>query len=435
MRFKDYIAVPKPNLYQSLHTTIVGENGKIFEIQIRTYDMDETAELGVAAHWAYKENVGYSPEKEQLEITNKLKWYKNLSTYVDVSSDVDPLNNIIEDIFSANVYIFTPNGDVIDLPSGSMPLDFAYRIHTHIGNTTVGAIVNGKIVPLSYKLKTGDVVAIKTNKNTTPSKEWLKNAKTSHARQKIKSYINKLQRDELITTGKEEFERVSKVLGYNPNNLDDKVVEEFFSKNNIHTVDDLLYDVGRGEFTAQTAINRIMGITDVKLNDEIALKQYSEENLKNQRRPQTNAYGIIVEGLDKAQLRLGNCCQPIYGDKIFGYITKGNGIVVHREGCPNINKSEQDRFIQISWDPNFNGRVFDTTLKVSALDKRNIVAEFINSVNSTKVTIMSVTSGKTKTGECITKFKLQVANLEDLNHVIVSIGKISEVYDIERVFK
>ena len=316
-----------------------------------------------------------------------------------------------------------------------MPLDFAYRIHTHIGNTTVGAIVNGKIVPLSYKLKTGDVVAIKTNKNTTPSKEWLKNAKTSHARQKIKSYINKLQRDELITAGKEEFERVSKVLGYNSNNLDDKVVEEFFSKNNIHTVDDLLYDVGRGEFTAQTAINRIMGITDVKLNDEIALKQYSEENLKNQRRPQTNAYGIIVEGLDKAQLRLGNCCQPIYGDKIFGYITKGNGIVVHREGCPNINKSEQDRFIQISWDPNFNGRVFDTTLKVSALDKRNIVAEFINSVNSTKVTIMSVTSGKTKTGECITKFKLQVANLEDLNHVIVSIGKISEVYDIERVFK
>lgn len=435
MRFKDYIAVPKPNLYQSLHTTIVGENGKIFEIQIRTYDMDETAELGVAAHWAYKENVGYSPEKEQLEITNKLKWYKNLSTYVDVSSDVDPLNNIIEDIFSANVYIFTPNGDVIDLPSGSMPLDFAYRIHTHIGNTTVGAIVNGKIVPLSYKLKTGDVVAIKTNKNTTPSKEWLKNAKTSHARQKIKSYINKLQRDELIIAGKEEFERVSKVLGYNSNNLDDKVVEEFFSKNNIHTVDDLLYDVGRGEFTAQTAINRIMGITDVKLNDEIALKQYSEENLKNQRRPQTNAYGIIVEGLDKAQLRLGNCCQPIYGDKIFGYITKGNGIVVHREGCPNINKSEQDRFIQISWDPNFNGRVFDTTLKVSALDKRNIVAEFINSVNSTKVTIMSVTSGKTKTGECITKFKLQVANLEDLNHVIVSIGKISEVYDIERVFK
>jgi GTP pyrophosphokinase len=178
-----------------------------------------------------------------------------------------------------------------------------------------------------------------------------------------------------------------------------------------------------------------MGITDVKLNDEIALKQYSEENLKNQRRPQTNAYGIIVEGLDKAQLRLRNCCQPIYGDNIYGYITKGNGIVVHREGCPNITKAEDERYIKISWDPNFSGRVFDTTLKISAMDKRNLVAEFINAINSTRVSIVSVTSSKNKTGECITKFRLQVSNLDDLNHVILSIGKISEVYNIERVYK
>lgn len=435
MRFKDYIAVPKTNLYQSLHTTIVGENGKIFEIQIRTYDMDKTAEIGVAAHWAYKENAGYSPEKEQLEITNKLKWYKNLSTYVDVSSDIDPLDNIIEDIFSANVYIFTPNGDVIDLPSGSMPLDFAYRIHTHIGNTTVGAIVNGKIVPLSYKLKTGDVVAIKTNKNVTPTKEWLKHAKTSGARQKINSFINKQKRDELIALGSSEFEKYAKTTPYNPNQLDDETVKKHFGKNNINTVEDLMYDIGRGFLTPQTICNRLLGITDVKLTDELALKQYGENNQKSQIRKVTNAYGIIVEGLDKAQLRLGNCCQPIYGDNVYGYITKGNGIVVHREGCPNISKSEEERYIKISWDPEFQGRVFDATLKISAIDKKNILADFVNSVNSTKANIVSVSSSKNKSGECITKFKLQVANLDDLNHVILSIGKISEVYNIERVFK
>lgn len=435
MRFKDYIAVPKTNLYQSLHTTIVGENGKIFEIQIRTYDMDRTAEIGVAAHWAYKENAGYSPEKEQLEITNKLKWYKNLSTYVDVSGDIDPLDNIIEDIFSANVYIFTPNGDVIDLPSGSMPLDFAYRIHTHIGNTTVGAIVNGKIVPLSYKLKTGDVVAIKTNKNASPTKEWLKHAKTSGARQKINSFINKQKRDELISLGTEEFEKYAKTTTYNYNQLDDEVVKKHFGKNNINTVEDLMYDIGRGYLTPQTILNRLLGITDVKLTDELALKQYGEENQKYQKHKPTNAYGIIVEGLDKAQLRLGNCCQPVYGDDIYGYITKGSGIVVHREGCPNITKSEDERYIKISWDPNFQGRVFDTTLKIMAMDKKNILADFINSINSTKANIITVSSTKNKTGECVTKFKLQVANLDDLNHVILSIGKISEVYDIERVFK
>ncbi|MBQ8292843.1 MAG: bifunctional (p)ppGpp synthetase/guanosine-3',5'-bis(diphosphate) 3'-pyrophosphohydrolase [Bacilli bacterium] len=435
MRFKDYIAVPKTNLYQSLHTTIVGENGKIFEIQIRTYDMDRTAEIGVAAHWAYKENAGYSPEKEQLEITNKLKWYKNLSTYVDVSGDIDPLDNIIEDIFSANVYIFTPNGDVIDLPSGSMPLDFAYRIHTHIGNTTVGAIVNGKIVPLSYKLKTGDVVAIKTNKNVTPTKEWLKHAKTSGARQKINSFINKQKRDELITQGSAEFEKYAKTTTYNPNQLDDEAVKKHFGKNNINTVEDLMYDIGRGYLTPQTILNRLLGITDVKLTDELALKQYGEDNQKVKKRKTTNAYGIIVEGLEKAQLRLGNCCQPVYGDNIYGYITKGSGIVVHREGCPNITKSEDERYIKINWDPEFQGRVFDTTLKISAIDKKNILADFVNSINSTKATIVSVSSTKNKSGECVTKFKLQVANLDDLNHVILSIGKISEVYGIERVYK
>ena len=436
MRFKDYIAVPKPNLYQSLHTTVVGNHGKIFEIQIRTYEMDTVAELGIAAHWAYKENSTITPEKEQLEITNKLKWYKDLTTYVENKETEDPLDSIIEDIFSANVYVFTPNGDVMDFPAGSMPLDFAYRIHSGIGNKTVGAIVNGKIVPLSYKLKTGDVVEIKTNKSCPgPTSAWLKNVKTSHARQKIKAFINKKQRDDLINRGMDEFERATKSNGYNVNDLDDKVVANFFGSRNCKTVEDLYWEIGKGVISSLGAINRLLGLTDVKLDEAMLMEQYSENSSITRTRKANNGYGIVVEGLEKPQLKLGNCCQPVYGDQIYGYISKGNGIIVHRHGCPNIVKSEKERFIDIFWDPEFKGRIFDTTLRISSIDKRNGVADMINALNSCNITIASVTSTKTRTGECITKFKLQVAQIEDLHNAIINLNKISEIYNIERVFK
>lgn len=436
MRFKDYIAVPKPNMYQSLHTTVVGRGGKIYEIQIRTYEMDSIAELGVAAHWAYKENAGYSPEKEQLEITNKLKWYKDLATYVENSDREDPLDSIIEDIFSANVYVFTPKGDVYDFPAGAMPLDFAYRIHSDIGNKTVGAIINGKIVPLSYKLKTGDVVEIKTSKACAgPTNSWIKLAKTSHARTKIKGFINKKQRDEFVTRGMEDFANVAKGLGYNPANLDEKVLNEFFSKYNFKTVDDLYWFIGKNEISALAALNRILGLSDVKLDDESALKQYSENSSVQRKHIITNGYGIVVEGLDRAKIKLGNCCQPIYGDDISGYISKGNGIIVHRLSCPNVDKNSSERFINVYWAKDFKGKVFDTTLKVSSFDRKNLLADMINILNSCSVTIASVSSTKNKNGECICKFKLQVASLSDLNNTILNLNKMSEIFEIERVCK
>lgn len=436
MRFKDYIAVPKPNMYQSLHTTVVGPAGKIYEIQIRTYEMDQIAEFGVAAHWAYKENVEYSHEKEQLEIVNKLKWYKDLTTYVENSATEDPLDSIIEDIFSANVYIFTPKGDVYDFPAGSMPLDFAYRIHSDIGNKTVGAIVNGKIVPLSYKLKTGDVVEIKTNKACTgPTSEWLKLAKTSHAKTKIKAFINKKQRDAFVAKGLEELTVIGKNYNYAPTTLDDKQVMDLFGKNGIRTVEDLYWTIGKGEISALAAINRILGLTDVKLDDEFALKQYSEDSSKNRKRVATNGFGIIVEGLERAKLHLGNCCQPVYGDEISGYISKGNGTIIHRVTCPNVEKASPERFINVYWDKDFSGRIFDTTLKIIALDRRNLVADMINILNGCNVTIASVTSTKNRTGDCMAKFKLQVSGLNDLNNAILNLKKIPEIYQIERVNK
>lgn len=436
MRFKDYIAVPKPNMYQSLHTTVVGRAGKIYEIQIRTYEMDQVAEIGIAAHWAYKENAGYSPEKEQLEITNKLKWYKDLTTYVENSDHEDPLDSIIEDIFSANVYVFTPKGDVYDFPAGAMPLDFAYRIHSDIGNKTVGAIVNGKIVPLSYKLKTGDVVEIKTSNTCTgPTTAWIKLAKTSHARTKIKGFINKKQRDEIVARGSEEFNMIAKSVGYNPANLDEKTITAYFSKYSFKTPEDLLWCIGKGEISALAAMNRILGLTDIKLDTESALKQYSESTSETRKQVAHNGYGIIVEGLDRAKIKLGNCCQPVYGDDIVGYISKGSGIIVHRLNCPNIDKNSSERFINIYWDKESHGKVFDTTLKVSAFDRNNLLADIINILNSCNVTIASVSLNKNKTGECIVKLKLQVASLSDLNNTILNLNKMSEIYDIERVFK
>ena len=436
MRFKDYIAVPKPNLYQSLHTTVVGVAGKIFEIQIRTYEMDNVAELGIAAHWAYKENAGYSPEKEQLEITNKLKWYRDLSTYVEESESEDPLDNIIEDIFSANVYVFTPKGDVIDLPSGATPLDFAFKIHSNIGLKTVGAIVNGKIVPLSYKLKTGDVVSIKTNNACPgPTSAWLKNVKTSHARTKIKAFLNKQKREEYIARGLEELELTAKQMNYNLSELTDKLASELFPNRGIHNLEDLYREIGKGNISAQAVINKILGITDTKLSDEIALQQYSEETSTTRIKRVSNGYGIIVEGLDKAQIKLGNCCQPVLGDDVVGFISRGKGIIVHRKECPNVNTSEDERLIKLSWNMNFKGRVFDTTLKIHSMNRKNGVADMINILNSSSVTIASVSSSTNKTGECITKFKLQVSNVNDLNMAILALQKLSDIYLIERVFK
>lgn len=435
-RFKDYIATPKPNLYQSLHTTVVGLNGKIYEIQIRTYEMDEIAELGIAAHWAYKEeNKGYSPEKEQLEVATKLRWYKELLSYAELGEleDNDPLQNIKEDIFSANVYVFTPKGDVMDFPNGSTPLDFAYRIHTEVGNRTVGAIVNNRIVPLTYKLKTGDVVEIKTSKNFNgPNEAWLKIVKTSHAKHKIIAILNRQKRDQLIVKGKDDFSMAVK----NENasiKLTDKMVSEMFSKYGINNLDDFFYEIGKNNLSARGAVNRLIG--NNVLDEESLMKLYNENDKKPVKHKTINEYGIIIDGLDKARIHLANCCHPMMGDTIVGYVSKGSGIVVHRMECHNTKHSEEERYIEVMWDNEFNARGYETLLNVISYDRRNIVAEIINTLNSTSATISSISSGRNKTGDLLTKLKLVVKNTDVLNNVIANLSKISDIYDIDRVMK
>ncbi|HNZ50847.1 MAG TPA: bifunctional (p)ppGpp synthetase/guanosine-3',5'-bis(diphosphate) 3'-pyrophosphohydrolase, partial [Bacilli bacterium] len=436
-RFKDYIATPKPNLYQSLHSTVVGLNGKIYEIQIRTYEMDEIAEFGIAAHWVYKENKVYSPQEQQLEIAAKLRWYKELLTYAEIgeSEDSDPLETIREDIFSANVYVFTPKGDVLDFPTGATPLDFAYRIHTEVGNHTTGAIVNGKIVPLTYKLKTGDVVEIKTSKSFVgPNEAWLKIVKTSHAKHKITSVLNRLKRDALVSSGKEEFERILKQENIPQLKLDDKLVNAHFGKYGVNNLEDFYFEIGKNAISAKGAANRLAGRME-KLDEEALIKQYSDEEKKKKTRHPANDLGIYVEGLSKTQIKLANCCHPIFGDDIVGYVSKGYGIVVHRLECHNTRHSDEQRFIEVFWDPDFTRKSYETSITILSFDRRNIVAEMINALNSVAVTIKHISSGKNKDGDLLTKVRLDVPNLSTLKTAIANIKKISDVHSIERVIK
>ena len=435
MRFKDYIATPKPNLYQSLHTTVVGLNGKIYEIQIRTYDMDAIAEIGIAAHWAYKEdNAQYSPEREQQELAEKLKWYKDMLTYVESAEEEgkDPLDDLKEDIFAANVYIFTPNGDVIDLPNGATPLDFAYRIHTEVGNHTVGALVNGKIVPLTYRLKTGDVVEIKTSKSFNgPTEQWIKIVKTTHARHKITAILNKRKRDSLILKGQTEFEAALRSENIDTK-LTEKMVTDNFSKYNVNSLEDFYYEIGKGYLSIKGAINKLFGTQEA--DEEMLLKHYNED--KPVQKVKKSSTGVIVSGLDKAQIKLANCCHPIKGDDIIGYVSKGSGIVVHRYECPNIKTIEEQRIIDVFWDDEPLANItYESILSILSFDRKNIVVDIINTINSNSISIHSISSCKNKQGEILTKVKIVVKDLETLERAIANLEKNSDIYNIDRVMR
>ena len=435
LRFKDYIATPKPNLYQSLHTTVVGLNGKIFEIQIRTYDMDAIAEMGIAAHWAYKEdNTSYTPEKEQAELASKFKWYKDMITYIENAEEdgKDPIENLKEDIFSANVYIFTPKGDVIDLPNGGTPLDFAYRVHTEVGNHTVGAIVNGKIVPLTYRLKTGDVVEIKTSKNFNgPTEQWIKIVKTSHAKHKIISILNKRKRDSLVLKGQTDFENALKTENLE-GKITEKLVVDTFSKYNVNNLEDFYYELGKGTLSVKGAAHKLFGIAES--DEEMLIKQYSEEK-RVEPRHYKNSCGVVVAGLDKAQIKLANCCHPIKGDDIVGYVSKGSGIIVHRLECPNVKSIDTDRLLDVFWDTSGDSINYETQLSILSFDRKSIVVDIINTINSNSMSIKAISSSKTKDGDILTKVKVVTPSLEALQKTIANIEKLNDVYSVERIMK
>ncbi len=427
-RFKDYIAVPKPNMYQSLHTTVISNDGLIFEVQIRTEEMDRVAELGIAAHWAYKENVEYSKEKEQFEIASKLKWYRELLEYSEEDKSTkakDFVETIKEDILTANVYVYTPTGEVIALPKGATPLDFAYKIHTNIGNKTVGALVNQKIVPLDYELQNGDIISIKTSKNSFgPSENWLKIAKTSHAKHKIKGFLNKQNRDVLVANGKasleEEF-RINK-LSFD---VDDAFVEAQFSKNNMHSLEDLYYEIGKGNFSVKTVTNRL---SDKNAHEESLAKQME----RSKRILTTNSEtGVVVEGLSNPQLKLGSCCNPIPGDPIMGYVTKGYGIVIHHKNCKNAISFARERLIHLNWATNPN-RKYPVCIKITATSNPNLLVEIMNVVSANGLSILAINANNNQNLQTVVKLKVLTNGLNDLEKMIVNMKKIKYIDHIER---
>lgn len=430
-RFKDYIAVPKPNMYQSLHTTVIGVDGKTFEIQIRTEQMDRIAEYGIAAHWAYKENVEYSHEREQYEIAQKLKWYADLLKFSEEQeNDKNPeefVNSVKSDLLDANVYVYTPNGEVMDLPKGSTPIDFAYKIHTNIGDKMIGASVNNKIVPLTYQLKTGDIVSVRTNKNSFgPSEDWLKIAKSNHAIHKIRNFLNKQNRDLYVSTGKtavnQELQQAKLI-----NTIDDDWCVDNFGKNNVKNEEDLYYEVGKGNISAKTILARF------KPEQDTAQEQLKKQLERSNRILTTNSEtGVVVNGLSNPQLKLGNCCNPIPGDEIVGFITKGKGIVVHHKECKNLANFNTKRIIPLEWATNIERR-YPLAIKIVGMESNSITAQIINTVNSHNISILSI-NAKTnpKSLEAIVKLTILVKNTAELESLIVALKKISNIHNIER---
>jgi GTP pyrophosphokinase len=433
-RFKDYIAVPKPNMYQSLHTTVLSEDGTLFEVQIRTQEMDQVAEFGVAAHWAYKENKTYSKEREQFEIAQKLKWYGELMKMTEDSDETEGtaeefVGTVKGDILDANVYVFTPKGEVIELPKGATPIDFAYRIHTDIGNKMVGANVNNRIVTLDYELNTGDIVSVKTNKSSYgPSEDWLKIAKSSHAKHKIKSFLNKQNRDNLIQLGKEQLDRemtAQKVDG----TIDDHFAKKHFEKNMVTDLEGLYLEIGKGIISPKTVVAKLLG---KEIDKEVLLQRQMEKAAKQL--ITHSETGVVIEGLSSPQLKLANCCSPIPGDPIIGFVSKTSGIVIHSTYCPNCSQFDENRLIEAFWSTEIT-RKYPTRIKIIGTAKPTLLTDIVTAVNSQTISIAEVNATSGSNLEMVIKLKVLVADQNQLQSLMVNLRKVSDIFSVERDFK
>lgn len=435
-RFKDYIAMPKSNGYQSLHTTVICR-GYPLEIQIRTFAMHKVSEYGVAAHWKYKEagkSVGATCEYDQ-----KMSWLRQM---VSLQHELDDPREYFEalkvDVFSDEVFVFTPKGDVVDLPKGSIPIDFAYRIHTEVGHHCVGAKVNGKIVPLEYKLKNGDIVSIITNKsNSGPSRDWLNIVASSETRTKIRSWFKKQRKEENIARGMDLMEKEAKHLGYVPKEvLKPKRLELLAKKLNIPQVNDLLAAIGYGGITVNSILSKLIEMHKQDLQkattpDISQMLSELKQPLKN--RKKKASHGILVEGEGGFLVRLARCCNPIPGDPITGYITRGRGVSVHRSDCPNLlNDMDFSRVIEVNWDVGLD-KVYTVQIEVVCNDKTGMLAELFALPAEMKVNITSLTAKANKSNKTsLVTMGLDVRNSQQVAQIMTKIRRMKDVYSVSR---
>ena len=420
-RFKDYVAMPKSNGYQSLHTTVFGKNGYLFEIQIRTYEMDQVAENGIASHWSYNEGLR-TQTKDLME--QKLELFKNIMELQE-ENDEHFVETVKQDLFENTIYVFTPNGKIIELPQGSTPIDFAYRVHTDIGNTMVGALVNDTIVPLTYELKTNDIVKINTSKKSTPSREWVNIAKTTQAKNKIKNYFNKIEKDESRKKGeeilKEELRRKKiSITSF----LTEENIQKILNNYKLKNLDDLYISIGNNKQLVSPMINIV--IKEEKTKEEVVLDKIQNKTLKEINTKQD----IIVEGIDNIKVSIASCCNPVPGENILGYITKGNGISIHRETCPNVRNTEE-RIINVHWN-NETSKKYPTELLITANKTDNILVNIISKTTNNNIIVSSI---NTLSENSRYKISILVENIESLNKFINDLNSIADIQSIERLIK
>ena len=436
-RFKDYIAMPKVNMYQSLHTTIVAEEGNIFEVQIRTEKMDEIAEQGIAAHWRYKENRNGGKEVPQKEIEEQLHWLRDFSLMSDEVSDdaMEYMNLLQKDIFEANVYVMSPKGRVIALPNGATPIDFAYRIHTEIGHKMIGATVNGGIVPLNTPLKTGDVVSIRTsNQSNGPSEDWLKIVKSSHARNKIRAFFAKQEverKKEGIRKGEELLGEELKKRGLDVSFMEEKRINAITNSMSFASYDDIMYAIGTKIVSVSSVIERL---TKHKQFNQLDNQEMIEMfNRQEGRKKTISRSGISVAGIGSMKITLAACCSPVPGDEIIGYITKGQGVKVHRKDCPNII-NETKRLIEVEWDDDLESRNYEVKLLIKSNDRNYLLSDIVTIVSQCNAGLNHVDSKVNEDGvTATTKMTVVVNDAQHLRTLIANLSKVNSVKSVERV--
>jgi len=435
-RFKDYISVPKSNMYQSLHTTLIGPKGTPFEVQVRTWDMHRIAEFGIAAHWAYKEANNRGRKTTVTVGEDKLSWLReSLEWQKDMQDPDEFLNNLKTELFEDEVYVFTPKGDIKVLPKDATPIDFAYMIHEQIGHRMIGSKVNSKMVPIISKLRHGDIVEIITSDTSKgPSRDWLKYVKSTIAKNRIQQWFKKAEREENILKGKDLIEKEIKRIGMSQTELyKQEYVNVALNRYKFNNMDEMYASVGFGAISPGKVISRILEEYR-KDHKELDLEEKIEKLSKNRKTNKSISHGIVVKGIDNCLVKLSKCCNPVPGDEIIGYITKGKGVAVHRNDCVNVKKlfEEGNRIIDVNWHDDKKKTSYTVDIEISANDRKGLLADITTQLSSHKTEIIAINGKANKEKIAITDITIEVENLDELNKILRVLRKIDSVYEVVR---